>query len=237
MSDPSNLNMEGSMLAQCLAFSRQMESNKKSFKLEVKLSSGFSFNFNTLDQEESKSRTKEVKKKSPSTLRRNAARKQKFLDKKNTSSANKELSEDSNKCDQCDYQANCKVSLRKHVGKKHLVIPQIDGLEDLRPSEEKSSQTEVQVKHSEAQTESSDSPVIVKWGECGELVLPPGTVILRRKPGATGSELDYPVMSPPATWVFHPTWGLGKHDEEDEEHIFYRFKEDQVHTHTGGRKF
>ena len=148
MSDPSNLNMEGSMLAQCLAFSRQMESNKKSFKLEVKLSSGFSFNFNTLDHEESKSRTKEVKKKSPSTLRRNAARKQKFLDKKNTSSANKELSEDSKKCDQCDYQANCKVSLRKHVGKKHLVISQIDGLEDVKPSEEKSSQTEVQVKHS-----------------------------------------------------------------------------------------
>ena len=60
MYDPSNLNMEGSMLAQCLAFSRQMESNKKSFKREVKLSSGFSFNFNALDQEKSKSRTKEI---------------------------------------------------------------------------------------------------------------------------------------------------------------------------------
>ena len=236
MSDPSNLTMESSVLVQCLEFSRQMESNKKSFKLEVKLSSGFSFNFNNLDQEDSKSRTKEVKQKSPSTLRRNAARKKKFLDKKNADSATKDFFESSNKCDQCDYEANCQVSLRKHIGSKHKVIPQIDGFNDLKVSEDKSSQTiEVQVKHSEAQTETSDSPVTAKWGESDQLVLPPGTVILRHKPGSL--EVDYPVMSPPAPWVFHPTWGLGKYHEEDEEHISYRFQEDKVHPHTGGRKF
>ena len=91
--------MENSVLAQCLEFSKQMDSHQKTFKLEVELSSGFTFNLNTLVKEEPKSRT-EVKKKSPSTLRRNAARKQNFLDKKNMSSANKDLSE-AFKCDQC----------------------------------------------------------------------------------------------------------------------------------------
>ena len=33
-------------------------------------------------------------------------------------------------CDQCDYQVNCKVAMRKYVEKEHKVIPQIDGLED-----------------------------------------------------------------------------------------------------------
>ena len=173
MADPSNHMMESSVLVQCLEFSRQMESNKKSFKLEVKLSSGFSFNFNNLDQEDSKSRTKEVKQKSPSTLRRNAARKKKFLDKKNAVSSTKELPASSNKCDQCDYEANCKVSLRKHVGREHQEIPQIDGFDELKVSEDKSSQTiDVQVKHSEAQTE-TNSPVTAKWGESDQVVLPP----------------------------------------------------------------
>ena len=101
-----------------------MDSNQKTFKLEVKLSSGFTFNFNTLDKEEPKSRT-EVKKNYPSTLCRNGARKQKFLDKKNMSSGNKELSE-TFKCDQWEYEANCKVNLRKHIGKEHNVIQQLD---------------------------------------------------------------------------------------------------------------
>jgi hypothetical protein len=89
MSDPSSLQMESSVLAQCLEYSKQMDSNQKTFKFEVKLSSGFHFNFNALDKEEPKPRTIEVKKKSPSTLRRNAERKQKFLDKNKMSSADK----------------------------------------------------------------------------------------------------------------------------------------------------
>ena len=237
MSDPSSLKTESSVWAQCLEFTRQMDSNKQSFKFEFKLSNGFSFNFNTLDQEESKSGTKEVKRKSPSTLRRNAERKQKFLDKKNISSATKELSESYFQCDQCDYEANCKVGLRKHMEKQHTLIPQIDGLVDIKTSEERSSQTEnTKVKNSEVQTESIESPVTVKCGESDQIVLPPGTVILRYKSKSILGEVDYPVMSPPAPWVFHPKWGLGEHDnEEDEEYISYKFKENEVHT--GGKKY
>ena len=151
MCDPSSLKMESSVLIQCLDFSRQMESNQKPFKLKVKLSNGFSFIFNNLNQDESKFRREETKKKSPSTIRRNAARKQKFIEKKNLSSVDNEVSkksEDTSKvetsiqeletfqCDHCDYQVNCQVLLRKHMDKEHKLIPQLDGLEDLSSKEQ-----------------------------------------------------------------------------------------------------
>ena len=132
MCDPSSLRMESSVLTQCLDFSRQMESNQKPFKLEVKLSNGFSFNFNNLDQDESKFRKGETKKKSPSTIRRNAAMKQKFIEKKDMSSVDNEIPQSSLKCDQCDDEANCKVSLRKPTEKEYQVIPQLDGLNDIK---------------------------------------------------------------------------------------------------------
>ena len=39
-------------------------------------------------------------------------------------------SEERYQCDQCDHKASCKVSLRKHIGKTHKMIPQLDGLLD-----------------------------------------------------------------------------------------------------------
>ena len=82
------------------------------------------------------------------------------------------------------------------------------------------------------QTGSCESSVTVKWDE-SELTPPPGTVILIYK--SESLEVDYPVMSTAAPWVFHPKWGIGKYEDEDEEHIFYRFNEIEVHT--GGKKF
>ena len=113
--------MESSVMVQCLEFSRLLISNQKAFQFEVKLASGFYFNFNTLDQEPTKSRTQEVRKKSPSTLKRNAARKLRFLQDKKTSSE-KETLADSFNCDQCEHQANCKASLRKHVGNSRRAL-------------------------------------------------------------------------------------------------------------------
>ena len=130
--------MESSVMVQCPEFSR--------------LTSWFSFTFNTLDQEPAKLRTHEVKKKSPSTLKRNAARKERFLQDKKTSSE-KETLADSFKCDQFDHQANCKASLRNHVGKEHKVIPQLDGIDDSNLEKETSSRTEgINSKKVEVQT-------------------------------------------------------------------------------------
>ena len=76
------------------------------------------------------------------------------------------------------------------------------------------------------------------WGQRGQFTLPPGTVVLKYK-AEVGSmlkstPLDYPVMSPPATRVLHPLWALGRYPDQDEEHIYYRFDGNEVHT--GGKK-
>ena len=127
MSDLSGNMMENSMLTQCLDFTKTLILSKNTFKFHLKLSSGFDFSFeHTKDPETSHPRTKEVVKKSPSTIRRNAARKRKFLEGKNKTSSNKEqvetvvkTTEDVFNCDKCDHEANCEVSLRKHMSKNH----------------------------------------------------------------------------------------------------------------------
>ena len=199
-----------------------MESNQKPFKLEVKLSNGFSFNFNTLDQETSKFRTKEAKKKSPSTIRRNAARKQEFLDKKKISSVDNELSEISLKCDQCDFKVNCKVKLRKHIEKEHKVIPQLDGVNDNNHSEERSSQTE------------KEHTVIPQLDGLVNL----SSEAMKEEPAAFEMGTDgYPKVKPidpevtPPQRVFHPDLGVGDNAVQTElwkatwwQYTFHNFR-------------
>ena len=65
----------------------------------------------------------------------------------------------------------------------------------------------------------------VKWGEPGHLPLPSGTVV---------KAVDYPRMSLPITWLFHPLWGLGMYDynenEDEDEHLSYRSDGNEIHT-------
>ena len=152
MSDPAFEMMDSSLLSQCLEFTKQLVNARTSFKFDLKLPSGFSFNFTTTDQEPSRSRISDTKKKSPSTLRRNAKRKQMFLEQKKNSYSN---TEQSLECDQCDFHANCKVSLRKHIAKEHKSIPQLDGVFDechMKLYEGKESQTEKETHETEVQT-------------------------------------------------------------------------------------
>ena len=79
--------------------------------------------------------------------------------------------------------------------KQHTFIPQLDRLVDIKPSEERSSQTEnIKVKNAEVQSESCESSVTVKWGESDQILLPPGTVILRYKSKSILGEVDYPLQ-------------------------------------------
>ena len=113
MSDPK---MEAPLLAQCLEITKQLIDSKETFNIFIKLSSGFNFMFtNTKDQEAMHPRRFEPKKKSPSTIRRNAARRQDLFNQKKDSSFNLKTSEDSVQCDICDFKASCKVSLRRHT--------------------------------------------------------------------------------------------------------------------------
>ena len=76
--------MDTSPLSQCLDITRQLISSRAPFKFNLQLPCGFKFNITTTDKEP-RSRKSEKVKKSPSTHRRNAARKQKFLDSKQKS--------------------------------------------------------------------------------------------------------------------------------------------------------
>ena len=37
-------------------------------------------------------------------------------------------------------------------------------------------------------------------------------------------------LTPPATCVLHPLWGLGRYEDEDEKHIYYRFDGNEVNS-------
>ena len=82
-----------------------------------------------------------------------------FLEQKKNSYSN---TEQSLECDQCDFHANCKVSLRKHIAKEHKSIPQLDGVFDkchMKLYDDKESQTEKEthetITNEESQTEVS----------------------------------------------------------------------------------
>ena len=63
-------------------------------------------------------------------------------------------------CDQCDHKANCNVGLTKHIRKEHRVIPQLDGINDEKVVNEKSSQTkDPKVKETDVKTLPSDAGV------------------------------------------------------------------------------
>ena len=64
----------------------------------------------------------------------------------------KELSLD---CDQCDFQANCHIGLRKHIVKEHESKTLLDGALDechMKLYGDKESQTEIETQETEVQT-------------------------------------------------------------------------------------
>ena len=79
----------------------------------------------------------------------------------------------------------------------------------------------LKVKKVELQTEPIETTLTVKQGDEYHLPLPTGTVVLKIEldPEVQYVPIKYPVMSSPAPWVYHPLWGLGKLEEEDEEYI------------------
>ena len=113
------------------------------------------------------------------------------------------------------------------------MIPQLDGqLEDITVGEKASQNKAKTLKQAEAQTKGTESNLTVKWCKRGKIPLPPGTFILKHEGGFNLDDfpLDYPVMSPPATGVLHPICWLGKIEDDDDGHYFYRFNGKEVHS-------
>ena len=119
----------GSSLAtQCLEFCQALERQGKDFKLSITIGSTFTF---SLDSRVSKATLpKKVKqRKSPSTLKRNAKRREEFLAKKSTPNSSVATGLESYQkpkkhsegfqCDQCDANFTTVKGLKIHKGKSH----------------------------------------------------------------------------------------------------------------------
>ena len=79
MSAPNASEDELSLASQCLALCQTLAGQGKAFSFSVTVGSTFTF---SMDSKEAASLSKKKKKSSPSTLRRNAARREKFLKRK-----------------------------------------------------------------------------------------------------------------------------------------------------------
>ena len=131
--------MENLLVKQCFDFCRYLETVGKPFLFKLKLGNDFTF---ILDSSKTNATSNSRKKVSPSTARRNARRKQEFLNKNTVSPASPvvvnsedsidlEFSQPVNKCDVCDEFFNSAKGLNIHKAHKHRIsrspIIQLDG--------------------------------------------------------------------------------------------------------------
>ena len=119
-----------SLATQCLEFCQALERQGKDFKLSISIGSTFTF---SLDSRVGKATLprKDKQRKSPSTLKRNAKRKEEFLAKKSASSSVVTGLESYQKpkkqngdfqCDQCDANFKTTNGLKIHKGKSHKEV-------------------------------------------------------------------------------------------------------------------
>ena len=130
------------LVSQCLDFCQTLAGKSQTFSFTLTLGDSFSFSVDTSGKVALVSKAK--KKKTPSTLRRNARRRAEFLKKKledstgDISSHSEHVSEEEAvgkqaekvvdktmfKCDQCDNVFKSENGLKIHIGKSHKkVIP------------------------------------------------------------------------------------------------------------------
>ena len=110
------------LVSKCMDFCQALASQGEAFNFSLSIGSNFSFSLDTRSKEMKKGTR--TKKPSPSTLRRNAKRRQDFLEKKQNSSAVKHIAEVAAvpvapPCDMCDYKAASEKGLKTHKRMKH----------------------------------------------------------------------------------------------------------------------
>ena len=129
------------LVSQCLDFCQTLATKSLTFSFTLTLGDSFSFSLDTNGKEALASKAKK-KKKTPSTLRRDAKRRTEFLKKKpevstgDTSSRSEHVSEEEAagkqvervvhekvfKCDQCENTFKSENGLKIHVGKSHKKV-------------------------------------------------------------------------------------------------------------------
>jgi len=120
---------DSSLASKCLDLCQTLASQGQSFTFSVTIGSTFNFSMSTRSQESPASNAKaEMKKKSPSTRRRDARRRKEFLKRKNSTDATLASQdvqpvsvhkEKTFKCDQCENIFKSENGLKIHTGKAH----------------------------------------------------------------------------------------------------------------------
>ena len=117
------VDVDTSLASKCMDFCQALANQGQAFNFSLTITSGFSFSLDT----RKKAASPDVKKKaSPSTLRRNAKRKEEYLKHKlNHSTVNhvEEVGAASSvpSCDQCDFKSVSEKGLRQHKRMKHAL--------------------------------------------------------------------------------------------------------------------
>ena len=110
------------LVTKCMDFCRALATQGEAFNFSLSIGSSFSFSLDTRSKEIKK--ITRTKKPSPSTLRRNAKRRQDFLNMKQNPSAVSQTAEVATVpaaplCDMCDYKAASEKGLKTHKRMKH----------------------------------------------------------------------------------------------------------------------
>ena len=127
--------VDTSLASKCMDFCQALAKKGQAFNFSLTVSSGFSF---SLDTKRKAGSPVTKKKTSPSTLRRNARRREEFLAKKQHESSTRisvenSVADSDIKCDQCEYVAATEKGLRQHIRMKHKEPPEVlRGLEESR---------------------------------------------------------------------------------------------------------
>ena len=116
---------DSSLASKCMEFCQALASQGQSFKFSISIGSDFSFSLDTRSKATTSQGTKKMA--SPSTLRRNARRREQFLAKKQQESSTRISGDNSGaakevKCDQCEYMAATEKGLRQHIRMKHKEV-------------------------------------------------------------------------------------------------------------------
>ena len=117
----AGVEVDSSLLSQCLDFCQALARQGHAFNLSVAIGASFTFSLDTRSKDVASQVTK--KKASPSTLRRNTKRREEYqLAKQRRSSprtSGDPASAAENLCDQCEYVAASEKGLRQHIRMKH----------------------------------------------------------------------------------------------------------------------
>ena len=121
---------DSSLANKCLDLCHALAGQGKAFRFSLTIGSTFTFSLDSREGKETPLPSR--KKKSPSTLRRNAKRREDFLKKKSTSESASATSLESNQkptmqrqgfqCDACDFQSKSENGLKIHKGKSHKEV-------------------------------------------------------------------------------------------------------------------